>query len=153
MDKLNINELGAVYADVIASIVSTVSGFYLEALPDDGDGGFEEMTGAMSLSGEKSGMLFISAAENDMRLLCSYMTGVFPEEVTAEETEDALCELVNMVAGSAKLRLSASDYMFSLSTPFIIRGCGVALITKNKTRLIAGSLGNGEISVKFKVIY
>ena len=146
-------KLGFIFSEVLTEIVSTISGFSIDVLSEDKDNDFEEMTGMMSLSGQNSGMLFISAKENDIRILCSYMIGVTQDEVTTSDIEDTLCELVNMTAGSVKLRLSGSDYMFNLSQPFLIKGQNKKLVTKNKTHIISKTLGNGEISIKLKVIH
>ena len=111
------------------------------------------MVGVMSLNGEKSIIFFISAKEADMRILCSYMTGIPQTELTKNDTEDALCELVNMTAGSTKLRLGGSDYVYSFSVPFVMKGQSMSIVAKNKTRVVSKVLGNGEISLKLKIVY
>jgi len=58
-----------------------------------------------------------------------------------------------MTAGSAKLRLSDPDYMFSLLQPFVIRGNDVSIVTKKITRVESGTLTDGKISIRFKVVY
>ena len=147
-DKLNL-----IFSNVLTEIISTISGFSLEELSGEGDSTFEEMTGVLSLCGKENFIIFISANENDMRILCSYIIGVPVEEVTKNDIEDTLCELVNMTAGSTKLRLSGSDYKFSLSSPFVIKGNDMSIAVKNKTRVISKIFGNGEISFKLKVIH
>ena len=147
------NKLGSIFSDVLMEIITTVSGFSLDVLSEETDVDFEEMTGVMSLNGKKNGILFITAKETDMRQLCSYIIGVVQDEITKEDVEDSLCELVNMTAGSVKLRLSGSDYLFNLSSPFLLKGQSMNIKCKNKTRIISKTLGNGEISVKLKVVY
>ena len=147
------NKLGTIFSNVIMEIISTISGFSLDVLSQEKDNNFDEMTGVMNLSGKKSGMLFISIKEADMRLLCSYMIGVPQDELTQNDVEDALCELVNMTAGSAKLRLSDTDYVFSLSAPFLLKSQGMNIVVKNKTRIISKVIGNNEVSLRFKVVH
>jgi len=147
------NKLGSIFSDVLMEIIATISGFSLNVLSEETDVDFEEMTGVMSLNGKKNGILFITAKETDMRQLCSYIIGVVQDEITKEDVEDSLCELVNMTAGSVKLRLSGSDYLFNLSSPFLLKGQSMNIKCKNKTRIISKTLGNGEISVKLKVVY
>jgi len=146
------DKLELIFSDVLTEIISTISGFSLEVLSQETDNGFEDMVGVMSLNGKNNIMFFVSAKETDMRILCSYMTGILQTEVTKNDTEDALCELVNMAAGSAKLRLSDRNHMITLSSPFVIKGKDITIATKTKTHVISKHLGNGEISVILKLI-
>ena len=150
---MDIDKLDLVFSDVLTEIVSIVSGFSLEVLSQEEENNFEDMTGVMCLNGKKCGILFISANEDIMRILCSYMTAIPQPEIKKEDMEDALCELVNMTAGSAKLRLSASDYAFNLSSPYVIKGQNMLIVPKNKTHVISKVLGNEEITIKLKVVY
>jgi len=141
-------DLGAIFSEALAEAVSTVTGVYLDCGPPEDDTCFEELTGVMSLRGSKGGVLFISANEPCIWMLCSGMTGVPENELSIKDIEDALCEFVNMTAGSAKLRLSDPDYMFALSTPFIIRGKDVTIATKSSSQAISRVLRNGGIFLK-----
>ncbi|MCL2665149.1 MAG: chemotaxis protein CheX [Defluviitaleaceae bacterium] len=144
--------LGDILADALAEAIATVTGINLEHMPDCSQNFFGEIIGAMVLSSKKSGILFISANEKDIRVLCSNMIGASEDEITCGDTEDTLCEFVNMTAGSAKLRLSDPDYRFVLSSPFIIRGGGIEVSTKSRTQVISKTLGNGEINIRIKFI-
>jgi len=147
-----IDDLSVIFSDALAEVVATVTGVDLQCVLSEEDDGFEEITGVMSLCSKKGGILFISAKEPDIRVLCSYMIGVPQEKVTGGDIEDALCEFVNMTAGSAKLRLSDPDYMITLSSPFVIKGKDVTIATKTKTHVISRTLRNEEISLKLKFI-
>jgi len=152
------NELGLIFCESLTEIVSTFSGFSLDVLPsedsaDGNDNNLYDITGVMGLNGKKSAVLFLSMNENDIRLLCSYMIGASIDEITKNEIEDALCELVNMTAGSVKLRLSGSEYIFNLSSPFVLRSQNLRIIAKNKTNIISKVIGNGEITIKLRVVY
>ena len=144
--------LGMIFSDALAEVVATATSVHLSCVSSEKDIGFEEITGAMSLCSKKGGILFISAKESNMRTLCSYMIGVPEAEVTNEDIEDALCEFVNMTAGSAKLRLPDPDYMFTLSSPFVIKGSDMTIATKNKINVISRILENEKISVKLKFV-
>ena len=152
---MSIDKTGAVFADALAEIIATVSGFTLEIYEPESDNKFDEMIGVMSLNSKKRGMLFISAGESSMRILCSFMTGVSIDEVTVDDMQDALCELVNMTAGNVKLRITDEDYMFTLMPPFIISGENMSLGTKKRVRVISSILSDipGDISVKLKIVY
>jgi len=149
----NYENLNSIFSGVLLEIISTISGFTLDVISQETDYDFDEMTGVMSLNGDKSGVLFISVKRSVMRLLCSYMTGLSQDELTNDEINDALCELVNMTAGSAKLRLSGSDYVFNLSSPFILESLNMKAVIKKKSYIISAVLGNDDISMKLKVIY
>ena len=148
-----LNMLGLIYSGALTEVVSTVAGIHLEVKSRETDNGFDEVTGVMYMNGRKNGMLFVSASEAHARVICSRIIGVTPDEVTKDDIDDAMCELVNMTAGSAKLRLSHTDYMFTLLQPFVITGKDVAIITKSITHVVSGTLSDGEISIKFKAVY
>jgi len=63
-----------------------------------------------------------------------------------------MCEIANMTAGNAKLRLSDTDYAFNLSTPFALMGQNMALTVKTKTYLFSKKIGNNEISLNLKFV-
>ena len=153
---LSVEGFGMIFADALAEVVFKLTGFSFDALPI-GSGHnieFDGMIGGMSLKGDKkSGMIFISAGESDLKILCSFMTGISQDKITDDDMCDALCELVNMTAGNAKLRISDPDYMFALSWPFAINGENISIITKKRVNVVSKVLGDGEIAVKLKVVY
>jgi len=146
-------KLGKIYINALAEVIATISGIQLEISCRQPNTDFDEVTGVMYLNGKKTGMLFVTAKESDVRVLCAGIIGVPLAEVTKEEIDDTMCELVNMTAGSAKLRLSDTDYMFSLLQPFVIKGNNVSIVTKKITRVESGTLTDGNISIRFKVVY
>ena len=153
MIAFSTDRLGFIFADALAEVVSTTSGFLLDIFSPEDDADFDEMVGIMSLNGKNPGMIFISAEEFVMRILCSFMTGVPEDEITKDDIHDALCELVNMTAGNAKLRFNDVEQMFALSPPFVVSGKSMSLITKKRVNVISRVLGNGEISLKLKVFF
>ena len=146
------NDLGPIFADSLAEVVSTVSGITLRVLPSEHDTGFDEMVGIMCLNGKDNGTVFISAAEASMRALCSAMIGIPKAEVTRDDMYDTLCELVNMTAGNAKLRLTSADCTFTLSVPFLISGENMAISTKKRESIISNVLTDGKISLGLKIV-
>ena len=153
MSDFSANQLGFIFSNALTEIVSTTAGFSLGISSSEDDADFDEMVGIMSLNGKNHGMIFISAGESVMRVLCSFMTGVSKDEVTKEDIDDALCELVNMTAGSAKLRFNDAEQMFTLSSPFVVSGKNMSFVTKKRVNVISRVLKDGEISVKLKVIF
>jgi len=146
-------QLGRVFADALLEILSVTAGFYHTVLSDERDNDFDEMTGFMQLKGKKIGMFFVSAKEADVKVLCSCMTGIPQDELTREDVEDSLCEIMNMTAGNAKLRLGNSEYVYELTPPVLISGTNMAISTKKRTHVISRKVGNDEMIIKIKVVY
>ena len=147
------DELGSIFTGALTEVVSKISGFSLDASETAKDESFNEITGVMSLNCKRGGVIFISADEPDMRILCSSMIGVSEDEVTREDILDALCEIVNMTAGNAKVQLHETEHMFTLSTPFILSGNNMTIVSKKRSTVISRVLGNGKLSVKLKIVY
>ena len=147
------DNLGLIYAESLADVIATTTGIRLLTDYVEDDNFFEDITGVMILKGKENGILSVSAKTSDVRILCSAITGVPEADVTEDDLDDTMCELVNMTAGSAKLRISGTKYMFSLTQPFVIKGKDMSIVTKSITNVISGTLSNGEISVKIKAVY
>ena len=147
------DKIGDAFADSLIEVIMGTSGFFFEVLSSESDSDFDGTIGLMRLEGEKSGMLFVSAEKTDMKVLCSFMAGVAQDEVTEDDIRDAMCEIVNMTAGGAKLRLGGGDYIFSLSPPFAISGENMSVSAKKRTRVISRTVGDVDMSVKLKIIY
>ena len=149
------NDLGIIFADSLAEVVYTVAGIELSVMPPNHDDSFlsYEMIGIMHLNGKNCGMLFVSAAEASVRVLCAAILGMPQHELGKDDMRDTLCELVNMTAGNAKLRLGNTDYTFTLTVPFLISGEGMMIFTKKRERIISSVLSNDTISLCLKMIY
>ena len=153
MNTLTPDELGAIFSGALIEVVSKISSLSIAVLSKAQDAEFCEIVSVMSLNSGKGGMLFLSADESDLRVLCSYITGDRKDDVTADDMHDALCELLNMTAGNAKVRLQSTERMFKLSSPFVIGGSAMSIISKKRSTVISRHLGNGDISIKLKVVY
>ena len=147
------NDYSSVFTEALIEIISKTTGFSFEVMSEDRDCNFYEFVSMMNLNSKKGGIISLSAKESDIRTLCSFMIGVPPDKVIKDDMEDTLSEFVNMTAGNVKLRITDPDYMFAFSNPFIIRGSEMTINTKIRTNLISRELGNGEISIKLKVIF
>ena len=151
MDRLK--RLGQAYMDALTEVVATITGTHLQAGSREPGNDLEDITGVMYLSSNKNGILFVTAKEDDVRVLCSRFIGVPLEEVTENDLYDTMCELVNMTAGNANLRIYDVDYIFRLSQPFVLKGKDISIINKPITHIEAGTLTDGNISVSFKAVY
>ncbi|MCL2758716.1 MAG: chemotaxis protein CheX [Treponema sp.] len=153
MSVFTIEKLSYIFTDALSEVISKMAGFSFGIISSEENNTFDEITAVMSLNGKNHGMLFISANENAMRFICSYMTGIPREEITKDDIEDNLCELVNMTAGNAKLRTNNMEQSYSISSPFILKGDNMIIKTKKRINTISRTLGDGEIAVKLKVIF
>ena len=153
MKSVSIEVLGSFFTQAFLEVISKASGFSLDVLSDERDESFDEYVAAMSLNSIRGGVLFISAGEASLRTLCSYIEGTHEEKITREDLKDVLCEILNMTAGNAKLYLNDTEYMYSLSTPFIINGTDLSITTKKRAGVISRTLGSGGVSLKLKVVY
>lgn len=145
-------ELGALFTEALSEIVAKTSGLSLRLLASGPDRSFAGIVSLMQLSWHSSITVFLSADEADARLLCSRMTGIPAQEVTPEEGQDALCELMNMTAGNVKLRLRQAGDMPAHGTPYVIKGKELSLTTKKRVCVVSTTLGNEEILIKLKVM-
>ena len=152
MSISTVEELDAVFIDAFSEVISTSTGVALELISSESDPGFFDVTAGINLSGNKQGMLFISAAHDTALTLCSYMTGVMKEDATEEDIIDAMCEFANMTAGNAKLRLGNSEFLFSLSSPFVIEGKEMSITTKRKVHVLSTTFSCNDFSIKMKLI-
>ena len=153
MSVFSTDKLSFIFVDALTEVISKMAGISFDILSTEVDSGFDEITGVMSLNGANFGLIFISAEEASLRVICSYMTGIPGNEITKDDLEDAVCEIVNMTAGNAKLRTNNAEQIYEISPPFVISGENMSVNTKKRTNIISRVLGNGEISIKLKLIF
>ena len=153
MNTVSIDMLGSIFTEALIEVISKISGFSLEVLSMEHDSDFDDSVALMCLNSNKGGVLFISAEESDIRVISSFAEGVSEDDITRADIDDMLCELVNMTAGNAKLLLNDTDYIFTLSPPFVINGKDMTISTKKRVNVISGVVGNDEVSVRLKVMF
>ncbi|MCL2805808.1 MAG: chemotaxis protein CheX [Treponema sp.] len=157
MSEFTTEKLSYIFIDALTDVVSKMAGLSFNVLSEEADSAFDENTAVMSLggasNGKNHGMLFISAKEKDLRIIGSFMTGIPINEITENDIEDTLCELVNMTAGNAKLRTNSMEQIYTITPPFLLKADNLAIKTKKRINVISRILGNDEISVKIKVIF
>jgi len=153
MSAFTEDKISYFFIDALTEVISKMAGLSINVLSSETDDTFEEITAMMSLNGKNHGMLFISASEKTMRTICSFMTGSTKNEITINDIEDNLCELVNMTAGNAKVRTNNTELTYDLSPPFIMNGNNLSIKTKKRINVVSRILGNEEISIKLKVVF
>jgi CheY-specific phosphatase CheX len=138
------------FTDAFLEVVLTSAGTSFQVLSSESDMSFAEITGVMNLNGDKQRILFISADTASVKTLFSRMTATPKDTITQDDIYDTLCELVNMTAGNAKLRLG--DERLILSAPFILRGENMMIIPKRKVRVLTWAIGDNDITFQLKVM-
>ncbi len=152
MIAASVVELGNIFSDALCEIVFKFAGLSLRVISSEPDDGFCGLTGVMNLAGTHGGAVFVSADEEDLRVFCSHMTGITKESITKDDILDAVCELANMTAGNAKPLVHSAGRVYYLTTPVALSGENMRITSKGRTRVISRLLGDGEISLKLKVI-
>jgi len=153
MSAFTIDKLSYIFIDALTEVISKMAGSSIDVLSTEVDSSFHELTGVMSLNGKNHGMFFISAEERVLQIICSYMTGIPLDEITRDDIEDALCELVNMTAGNAKLRTNNLEQTYTITSPFVINAENMFINTKKRINVISRVLGNRDISLKLKIMF
>jgi len=153
MSAVHIDKLSFIFIDSLKDIISKMAGISFDVLSEEIDSCFEDITGVMTLNGKNHGVLFISANERVMKIISSFMTGIQLNDISKDDLDDAICELVNMTAGNAKLRANNIDQTFTLTPPFVITGENMTINTKKRINVISRVLGNNEISIKLKIVF
>jgi len=150
---LSIEQVGFIFADALAEVISVASGMAFAVLPPEQCTEFDEVIGAMSLPGAKNGMFFISSSREAMREIASFMTGMSHEHIDEDDIHDTMCELVNVTGGNAALRIADPQYKFSASIPFALAGNDVSIVLKKNVQIVSKVLKNRDITLKIQVVY
>lgn len=86
----------------------------------NGDGKGAALTSLVGISGKLQGVVVLRFPPNTAMSLAGLMLGGLPAEINAEVV-DAISELVNMVAGSAKAKFEC-DPPLQLGLPTVVEG-------------------------------
>lgn len=144
---------GHVFVAALMESVERMSGFVLTEVKTDleSDQGSDqesdpksdpnhEIIGAMVLQGENAMLLTLATNKSSAAPLVSFMTGIETEALDGELLNDGITELINMVGGSARVRLEATNYKFFLSVPFTLVGERVQVVVKKRTDCFSAKL-------------
>lgn len=151
---------GAVFVAALLETVEQMSGFVLTEVQngvshqistDPEAGQTHEIIGAMVLQGEQAMLLTLETNRNSAAPLVSFMTGIETAALDADLLNDGITELINMVGGSARARLEATNYKFVLSVPFTLVGDGVKVVVKKRTDSFVARLVCDEIELLLRV--
>jgi chemotaxis protein CheX len=154
--NIDLNLVGKCFSNALMDVVSTTSGFELSEEINDREE-LQEVTsgieGIMVLVGERSSIVSLSMSIDAAILLVSYMTGISSLDLKDDDLHDGVTELVNMIAGRAKILLAETPCHFMLTSPFAIVGQNRLFIHKKQVARIIKKFGSSEIDIMLKIIY
>ncbi len=104
--------------NMMAVISASLDQVYLSTTPLH----FGDVSGVMALAGERKGVIMISFFESYAKKIISSIMAVPEEEISEDDENDGVGELINMIAGGAKARLGESEGSFYLSAPSVVTG-------------------------------
>ncbi|MBU4540953.1 MAG: chemotaxis protein CheX [Acetobacterium sp.] len=143
---------GQVFVAALLETVERMSGFVLTEVKNDSESEPDhEIIGAMVLQGEKAMLLCLETNQQSAAPLVSFMTGIETAALDAELLNDGITELINMVGGSARAHLEASNYKFLLSVPFTLVGQSIKILVKKRTDSFMARLVCDQIDLSLRV--
>lgn len=143
---------GQVFVAALLESVEQMSGFVLNAVNhDQATAPDHEIIGAMFLQGDNAMLLTLETDKGSAAPLVSFMTGIETAALDDNLLNDGITELINMVGGSARARLEASNYKFFLSVPFTLVGEGIKIEVKKRTDSFIARLVCDEIDLMLRL--
>ncbi len=118
----------------IIRVFSTMMSLKLEALdsPSDANLQGERVVGSVGFAGAATGMVYFQVTDVFARIMTASMLGRKLQDINgADEVNDAIGELSNMIGGNLKSCLSDSGFPCALSIPSITRGSSFNIQTRN----------------------
>lgn len=89
-----------------------------------------DVSGVMGIGGGITGSMALTMSEATARHFIGNMLHVDGGDLSREELQDGAGELVNLITGSAKAKVSGTQYAFNISIPSIIWGKNHAIWTR-----------------------
>lgn len=83
---------------------------------------YGDISGVMGISGKVRGSVAVTFPKDLAAKLVASMLGMEVEAVPKNDIHDGVGELINMISGNAKTKLSGTDYSFNISLPTIVAG-------------------------------
>jgi len=118
-----------------------------------GDPQAQVLAGYMDLVGAVKGRLVLSFTRDDATRFVGEMLAMESEEIDDEILGDGVGEMVNIVAGVAKARLSATPHAFDLTVPGVVFGeslvAGLTEVGAPVSENVKTDIGEFMVSVWF----
>lgn len=113
----------------------------------------EQISGVIILIGHKRIMLSLSMSTYSAQNLVASMTGLKPDSLTQADLVDGAAELVNIVAGKIKAKLSSNGEHYDILLPFSITGDNHSIIHKDKSAALIRLYHTEKVAVLAKVFF
>lgn len=153
MNTDSLGDLSRQYAQSVAEVVETTADISL-ALQDGASPCEDAAYVAIAcLQGEESGILALRSNADTLRILTAYMTGLSEDEVTEDDLQDCLHEIINMTIGIVKTKSSAQDAKHQIAAPFVLTGEGVRFLYKRHAMHAVCHLAGDALFIEMHVFF
>lgn len=113
----------------------------------------EEISGVIMLVGSKRIMISLSMSVYTAKNLVASMTGLKSDSLNQEDLVDGAAELVNIIAGKLKAKLTSGGDHYDILLPYSITGDNHSIIHKNKTAVLIRLYHTENIAVIARVFF
>lgn len=113
----------------------------------------EQISGVIMLIGNKRIMISLSMSLFTAKNLVGAMTGLKPEGLSEDDLTDGAAELVNIIAGKIKAKLSSAGEHYDILLPYSILGDNHSIIHKNRTAALLRMYHTEKVAVIAKVFF
>lgn len=148
---------GKLFVEALSHTLMTMAGLEpivtLASLNEELRFDADHLSGMMVLGGTNPAVLVVSASKNAAAQIISYMTGFEQTELTDDDLNDGIVEIVNMIAGNVKAKLIGSEFSFKLTSPFAIVGDQVKIITKSNICSMLAKFKIDQFEIILKIFY
>lgn len=151
-DEIGINSWH--FAKVFREVFSKVTGLELVADmydPDEGGAFNSQISGIVVLTGDKAIIISVGMSYRTAAILVENMTGMQHGEMRLDDQCDGVCELLNMIAGQTKAKLTSLGYHYRYMQPFSIAGDNHHIIQKNNVSSLNMKFRAGAVELVMTV--
>ena len=141
------------FSNALLEVIYTMTGLRMEECEKIDEGVKGDLSAVMFIGNNKGARLSLSMERKAAYYLVELMTGQMAESLQEEEVCDGIGELVNMIAGRAKIDLMDTKYRFDLSSPFVIVGDNHFVTYKKRVFNISKTYKIQNIEVTLNVAY
>jgi len=156
MTDMDIEKIADFFTESLRQVLSTMAGFEISHVACDQLNASTDnpiIMGAMVLHGKKDAIISLSMEKDTAAMIIAYMTGILPRELKEQDLFDGVAELVNIMAGEVKARLSNTPHHFLLTSPFSLGGTNFKMVQKKNLLETCRHLKAGEMDITFRIAY
>ena len=94
--------------------------------------------GSVSFTGKMVGTLYLNMPDRLAAEIASKLMGNSPDDIGAEDVNDVVGELTNMVTGNLKSKMCDQGYACTLSIPTVLRGTDIKINSMEQHMVLSG---------------